>query len=87
MSAAPRRAAAEDAGLAAVSPHDSLRMAFRLGLVDEDPAFFRMIEDRNLTSHTYRQQTAEEIYGRLPRYGVLIGECIGRIEERMRQGA
>jgi nucleotidyltransferase substrate binding protein (TIGR01987 family) len=81
------KAAAEEAGLEAVSPRDSLRMAFRLGLIDEEPAFFRMIEDRNLTSHTYRVQTAEEIYGRLPRYAALIGECLTRLEERMRQGA
>jgi len=33
------------------------------------------------------EQAAEEIYSRLPRYAALIGECIGRLEERMRQGA
>jgi nucleotidyltransferase substrate binding protein (TIGR01987 family) len=80
------KAAAEEAGLAAVSPRDSLRMAFRLGLIDEDPAFFRMIEDRNLTSHAYREKTAEEIYSRLPRYAALIGECIGRLDDGTRQG-
>jgi nucleotidyltransferase substrate binding protein (TIGR01987 family) len=81
------KAAAEEAGLEAVSPRDSLRMAFRMGLIDEEPAFFRMIEDRNLTSHTYRVQTAEEIYSRLPRYAALIDECIGRLEQRIKQGA
>ena len=66
------------------APRRAALLAF---LRDEDPAFFRMIEDRNLASHTYREQTAEEIYSRLPRYAALIGECIGRLEERIRQGA
>ncbi len=42
--------------------------AFRVGLIDEDPclALNRTVRDRYLTSHTYHEGLAAEIFGRLP---------------------
>ena len=40
---------------------DTLREAFRLGLVADGEAWMLMIQDRNLTSHTYNRGTAIEI--------------------------
>jgi nucleotidyltransferase substrate binding protein (TIGR01987 family) len=40
---------------------DTLREAFRLGLVADGEAWMLMIQDRNLTSHTYNCSTAVEI--------------------------
>ena len=39
----------------------TLREAFRLGLIEEGEAWMLMIQDRNLTSHTYNRATAEAI--------------------------
>ena len=38
---------------------DTLRLAFSRGLIDDGEAWMRMIQDRNLTSHTYNRVTAE----------------------------
>jgi len=40
---------------------DTLRLAFSRGLIDDGEAWMRMIQDRNLTSHTYNRVTAEQI--------------------------
>ena len=40
---------------------DTLREAFRLGLVEDGETWMLMIQDRNLTSHTYNRSTAEAI--------------------------
>lgn len=38
------------------------RGAFKEGLIINGEAWMKMIEDRNLTTHTYNQETAEKIY-------------------------
>lgn len=40
---------------------DTLREAFRLGLIEDGETWMLMIQDRNLTSHTYNRSTAEAI--------------------------
>ena len=40
---------------------DSLREAFRLGLIEQGDQWMLMIQDRNLTSHTFNRSTADAI--------------------------
>lgn len=40
---------------------DAFRKAFEIGLIS-DKRWMESIEDRNLTSHNYDDETAEEIY-------------------------
>ena len=41
---------------------DAFRKAFEMGII-ADKRWMESIEDRNLTSHNYDDETAEEIYG------------------------
>lgn len=66
-----RRAAREE-GLEAASPREALKNARRLGWIEDDPLWLRMLEDRNRTSHTYSEATANEIYARLPGYAAAL---------------
>lgn len=50
------------------SPKECLKEAFKFGLMEDDPKWLTMIEDRNLTTHTYDEKFAEKIYRRLPLY-------------------
>ena len=77
------KAVSEEAGLEVASPRDSVRTGFALGFVPEDPRFFDMVRDRNLTSHTYREETAEAIYGRLPTYVGLMEGVLERLKKRV----
>lgn len=61
-------------GLVCRSPRDCFAEAFRLGLVADDPLWLKMIEDRNLSVHTYNEKLADDIYGRLPNYLRLFEE-------------
>lgn len=40
---------------------DATREAFRLGLIENGEIWMNMIVSRNLTSHTYNEETAKEI--------------------------
>jgi nucleotidyltransferase substrate binding protein (TIGR01987 family) len=50
------------------SPKECFRQAFAFGLVQDDPLWIRMMEDRNLTVHTYNERTAKKIYNNLRDY-------------------
>lgn len=76
------KAHAETSGLRAPSPKDALRAAFELGLIEDDPRWFRMLDDRNLTSHTYRESTAEAIRSRLPEHLELMKRARSLLEPK-----
>ena len=65
-------------------PRATFKNAFVEGLIrsaEEADVWFRMLEDRNLASHTYREELAREIYARIAReYEPLLSEMAGRIE-------
>ncbi|MCK4818835.1 nucleotidyltransferase substrate binding protein [bacterium] len=50
------------------SPKECFKEAFKFGLVKDDSRWLEMMEDRNLTVHTYNEATAEEVYDRLSNY-------------------
>jgi nucleotidyltransferase substrate binding protein (TIGR01987 family) len=55
-------------GVVCRSPRDCFAQMFRLGLILDNPLWLKMIEDRNLSVHTYSEKLAEEIYARLTDY-------------------
>ena len=55
-------------GIMCRSPKECLREAFKFKLIEDDPLWLKMLDDRNLTSHTYNEELAEEIHKRLPIY-------------------
>ena len=48
-----------NAGL--IGSRDTLRLAFRVGLIRDGEAWLAMVQDHNLTSHTYNRSTAEQV--------------------------
>lgn len=63
---------AENEGLRVVSPRESLRAAFQLGLLDDDEQVFQMLEDRNRASRLYNAAMAEDVFSRIPAYHALM---------------
>lgn len=56
-------------GIDAKTPRSVFQESFKLGwLKGGDELWTRMIDDRNMTSHTYDQQKALEVYGNLGSY-------------------
>jgi nucleotidyltransferase substrate binding protein (TIGR01987 family) len=60
-----RRLAGE--GITANSPKAVLQQVYRLGWLDDEARWLKLLQDRNLSSQTYRQPLALEIYRRIPR--------------------
>ena len=56
--------------LSANSPREVIRMGLKTKLYSEEIAkeLLQMLDDRNLTSHTYVEELAESIAGRIPFY-------------------
>jgi nucleotidyltransferase substrate binding protein (TIGR01987 family) len=44
------------------SPRAAIKQAFNSGIIDDGHAWLRLLNDRNLTSHVYDENTAEKIY-------------------------
>ena len=61
---------------------DAARLAFRRGLVQNGEVWMDMIKSRNLTSHTYDEETAEKIVSAVR--GQYIQEFV-KLEERLTQ--
>ena len=49
----------------AMSPRECLDHAWRQGWIDEEEHWLKMLGDRNLCSHIYKESMAEEVYSRL----------------------
>jgi len=65
---------------------DTLREAFRLGLLSDGEGWMLMIQDRNLTSHTYNRATAEAIASNIrERYRPCFQQLRVRLDDRLRQ--
>jgi nucleotidyltransferase substrate binding protein, HI0074 family len=66
----------EAEGIRCNSPKSCFREALSAGLINEKQAMtcLEMTDDRNLTSHTYIEQLAEQIYGKIKSYCRLMEE-------------
>lgn len=49
-------------------PREVLQEAFAVGLIDNERLWLQMLTDRNMTSHTYDEKLADEIYMRIRNY-------------------
>jgi nucleotidyltransferase substrate binding protein (TIGR01987 family) len=72
-------------GLDAGSPKRAARAALQVGLVDEADSrhLLAMVDDRNLTVHTYNEQVAEGISSRLPGHARLLQQWLDQMAARM----
>ncbi|EXJ09009.1 MULTISPECIES: nucleotidyltransferase substrate binding protein [Nitrincola] len=43
------------------SPRAAIKLAFQNGIVDDGHVWIQALEDRNLTTHTYNEETAQQV--------------------------
>lgn len=76
-----------DQGIAGlIGSKDATRSAFKNGLITEGDDWMRMIADRNLTSHTYDQATAQAIVDNIlaryyPAFKALAATFVARLQQ------
>ncbi|MDW7732621.1 MAG: HI0074 family nucleotidyltransferase substrate-binding subunit [Methanolobus sp.] len=72
-------------GIVCNSPKSCFREAFRMNLLTEDETVqaLQMTDERNMTTHTYREEVADEIYSNLADYYALMYKICMNIHENI----
>lgn len=55
----------KDHGIEAVSPKQILQQAYSIKLIDNEKMWLHMLKDRNLGTHVYKQNLANDIFERV----------------------
>jgi nucleotidyltransferase substrate binding protein (TIGR01987 family) len=73
-------------GLNVGSPKGCIRACRDVGLLADEQAIIglEMVDDRNLTVHTYNEAVAERIYRNLSRYAELLAAWLEAMEGRVK---
>ncbi len=63
-------------------PKEAFQKCFLVGLVTEEvcAALLKAVDDRNLSSHTYSETRAEEIYSRIPAHAQAFARLLEVLE-------
>lgn len=67
------------------SPRTALSTAWRNGWLDDEAAWLEMLEDRNRTSHTYRDALAKDVFSRLSHHLPRLQQRLERLNARLNQ--
>jgi nucleotidyltransferase substrate binding protein (TIGR01987 family) len=72
-------------GLDIGSPKGVIRSFREIGIFSEDETVLglKMVDDRNLTVHTYNEELAIEIFKKLPKYYELLHKLMDRITSKI----
>lgn len=72
-------------GLEIGSPKGVIRSFLQVGLLTEEQTALglSMVDDRNLTSHTYNESLADQIYSQLNTYSDLMAKCVLSMEKAL----
>ena len=62
------QSAARLEGQDCASPRSAFSVAWRNGWSSDETAWLDMLDERNKTSHTYREPMAKEVFANLPKY-------------------
>ncbi|NPA58210.1 MAG: nucleotidyltransferase [Aquificae bacterium] len=71
-------------GLTCRSPRECIREAFSIGLTPDGEVWLDMLEDRNLSVHSYDDGLADSIYSRLETYLQAMEDLLKGLKEKVR---
>lgn len=74
----------ESEGVEVQFPKEVLQEAYKGKLIDDESLWLQMLKDRNLSSHTYNQALADEIYQRIQSYYPLMNDTFKSLSENYR---
>ena len=66
-------------GIRVVSARQVFKEAYGLSLIDQEDVFLEMINSRNLLSHTYNEELANDIYKKCPSYLKAMQDVFNRV--------
>lgn len=66
-------------GLELNYPKEVIQQAFMARIIDDESIWVKMLRDRNMTSHTYDEKLADEIYLRIKLYVPELRKLLNQI--------
>lgn len=60
-------------------PREIIQEAFAVNLISDEDIWIKMLKDRNLTSHTYNEKLADEIYIRIKLYVPVLRSLLNSV--------
>lgn len=66
------------------TPRETLQKAYAINWIANEKLWLRMMDDRNLTSHTYKEENAEIIYDNIKEYFPAMKESYLLLQEKFR---
>ena len=70
-------------GLFCRSPRSCIKEAFSLGIIKDEDEWLNILEDKNLSVHTYDEELAEKIYSRLNSHFYAMKSLLIEIKQRL----
>lgn len=64
-------------------PKNTLREAVKLGFIENIEKWFEFLDARNLTTHTYEEETAEEVYKTAVQFNVEVEMLIEKAKSML----
>ena len=64
-------------------PKDVFKQAFTSHIIDDENSWLQMLKDRNLTSHTYDEELANQMFKRIQTYVPLMRSLVNRIKKEL----
>jgi nucleotidyltransferase substrate binding protein (TIGR01987 family) len=79
------QSAARLEGQDCTSPRTAFSTAWRDGWISDEVAWLDMLDERNKTSHTYREAMAKEVFDSLPRHLLHLNQLHQALVTRIRE--
>lgn len=67
-------------GIDCNSPKQCFREAFRVNLIEYEDTWIDLVDKRNETVHTYKQEIAEKVYNALPKAVSLFRQLLNKLK-------
>jgi nucleotidyltransferase substrate binding protein (TIGR01987 family) len=62
-------------------PKEIIQEAFTVNLINNETIWIKMLRDRNMTSHTYNEKLADEIFSRMKLYVPELRDLLNKVKE------
>ena len=63
-------------------PKEILQLAYSAGLIDQEQIWLQMLQDRNMTVHTYDEEYADKVYDRIKGYCPFLRKSFNILVEK-----
>jgi len=69
-------------GISSRSPKDAIRRAFELGWIEDPEPWFKAMDARNLTSHTYDESLAETVFANAQEFPATVQAFLTALQKK-----